>query len=441
MKHFLPLAVTCGSALLFLLAAQAQEVHPPAVLISCGYEQATRLFHDGFALNPAPDLDSGPLTWEQAKQYNVLVLNGLGRANADMTLSADNRQTLATLQRYLEAGGGVLLFPTFGQMSTVKPPQDALLKPLGLTPLFAEAPFDAQHTATATPWKIDFAHTTNIAASPVTTGVTSLWYPTPKNRIGAQNHSFPFIADDSWTVLVRGSATSCTRSGPLQADSPTEPGTYAQNVPLVACKQVGKGRLLYLGITPEYLTSAIGISTLQGVVLDKGINGVTSDGYRLLANALHWLAEPSQTAGGLGGARMAMAMMDNPHKVHFSAPYHWTKDITFPAMNTAYPGVIGARTSYSTGKATPEAWAQAARARGLAYIVFLEDFRHLSRENFDKLKADCARLSSAEFSAVPGFTIDDEVATIISTSAPPSPTRTPASSRRTARILLRGIPA
>ncbi|OPZ82123.1 MAG: hypothetical protein BWY76_02811 [bacterium ADurb.Bin429] len=45
----------------------------------------------------------------------------------------------------------------------------------------------------------------------------------------------------------------------------------------------------------------------------------------------------------------------------------------------------------------------------MAYLVFLEEFSKLSAANFEKLKADCARLSTPEFNAIPGFTIDDEV--------------------------------
>lgn len=80
-----------------------------------------------------------------------------------------------------------------------------------------------------------------------------------------------------------------------------------------------------------------------------------------------------------------------------------------PRPEPALPGGVDPRTSYSNGKATAEQWVERARASSLAWIVFLEDFANLPNENFQKLKADCARLSFAQFEAVPGFTIDDEV--------------------------------
>ncbi|MGB2821168.1 MAG: hypothetical protein WBF17_09315, partial [Phycisphaerae bacterium] len=148
--------------------------------------------------------------------------------------------------------------------------------------------------------------------------------------------------------------------------------------------------------------------TLEGIVLERGLRGAASDGYRLLVNALRWLAAPSPAPSGLGGAAMDEAMLANPHETKFRKPFSWTKEIAFPPVEPACPGAIGARSRYSGGKATADEWVAAAKAKGLAFIVFLEHFGRLSAADFERLKADCARLSSPEFAAVPGFTIDDE---------------------------------
>jgi hypothetical protein len=393
------------------LAGRAAPARPPSVLFvgGCGFEVARRLAAAGFALDAAAVPEETPLSAERLKRYNVVVIQGLGRANADLSLNRVNTETVAALRGFLAAGGGVLVVPSFGQMVTQKPSQDAFLKPLGLTPLFEEWALDSRTSVTATPWKIPFARTSAIAPSPITEGVRTLWYPVPQNRIGGQNHNLPLSHDGSWTVVVQGSPSSFTRTGPLQADPPTQPGQYASSVPLVALKQAEKGRLVYLGITPEYLFGANATTTLEGIVLEHGLQGVPSNGYRLVENALRWLAAPSLDQGTLGGAAHNRALEENPYRTRFQASYVWPATPQFPSIEPAYPGVIGARSSASGGRATAAEWVRRAKARGLAFLVFLEEFPRLPRESFDRLKAECARLASREFTAIPGFVIDDEI--------------------------------
>ena len=413
--HYILMLVLC--VLLPALCLAQAPAKQPSVLFSgsyqgaCCYQVAQKLANAGIAVNAQgwPGLNDTPLSWEKAKQYNVIALSGLGLANADMTLPAKVTTTQATLRQFLAAGGGVLLFSAYGQMATEAPPQTAFLQPLGLTPLFDEMPLDPETSVKATSWKLNFAYTNAFTASPVTAGLKNLWYPAPIGRPGAQNHLTTFTVDDTWTVLVRGGHGSLTRKGAPGDFNPTDPGTYAHDVPLLAVKQVGKGRLLYLGITPEYLTGSVAMTTLEGITLERGLKGIPSDGYLLLENALKWLAEPSLAAGTLGGAAMDAKLLENPNKTQFGPPFAWPKEPVFPAECPAYPGVIGARTRYSSGAATSDEWAAKARAKGLSFLVFLEEFRRLSPEKFAQLKADCTRLSSPDFAAIPGFTIDDEI--------------------------------
>jgi len=103
------LTVWCGSVL------QADGSQTPAVLFAgsdggvCGHEAANRLVQAGFALGADhASLSEHPLVWSQLTNYNVVVLSGLGLANADMSLGS-TRETIDVLNRYLEAGGGVLM--------------------------------------------------------------------------------------------------------------------------------------------------------------------------------------------------------------------------------------------------------------------------------------------------------------------------------------------
>ena len=393
-----------------LLSVLVAAPETPAVLFvgGCGSEQARRLAATGLALDACAAPEGRALTFEQLRRYHVVVVQGLGRANADMSLNAVNRATLDALNQFLAAGGGVLVVANFGQMATAKPPQDALLRPLGLTPLFEEAVYDPPAGVVATPWKIAFAQAAPALAHPLTAGVGTVWYPAPTRRIGAQNHNITFTHDGSWTVVLAGAPTALSRTGPLQADPPTQPGRHASAPPLVAARQVGAGRLVYVGITPEYLFGAHATTTLEAVVLERGLRGVGSDGYRLVRNALSWLAEPA-LGKGLGGAPHNQALVADPHKTRFGRPFEWSARVAFPPVEPAFPGVIGARSAASSGRGTVEEWVAAAQAQGLAYLVFLEEFAKLTPQAFGQLKADCARLTTPRFAAIPGFAIDDEV--------------------------------
>lgn len=395
----------------------AQEGKKPAVLFvgshggRCAHEMANHLARAGFVLNHLayPGLAANPLTWNEVKKYNVLVVNGLGKSNADMSLSDKNKQTLAVLNQFLQAGGGVLMLGDFGQQATVKPPQDAFLKPLGLTPLFDELTVAPADSEVGTAWNIPFAYTTNLPESPIKKGIRGIWVPVPEHRIGAQNHLISFVCDAHWTIALKGGKKTFTRKGPLQDVSPKGPGTYTTEVPLAALRSVGPGRVIYFGITPEYLFGANAYTTLEGIVPQRGLIGKPSDGTRLIVSMLNWLATPSLAADVLGGAKMNQKILQNPNKIQYCGPFNWSKKQTFPAAPLPYPGIIGAKTTYSSGTADVNAWIRAAEQENLAFVVFLEDFSKLTKEKFAALKKECKKRSTPSLALIPGFVIDDEV--------------------------------
>ncbi|MGD0090096.1 MAG: hypothetical protein ABSE73_09260 [Planctomycetota bacterium] len=419
------LLLGCGLLLAALAAHAAEPAAPaqqqgPAILFAgyphahCGHDIAARLQKDGFAVNAlgGPGLEGSPLTWERVKKYNVIVVAGLGLSNADFSLTDKNKTNIAVLRQFIAAGGGVFCVPIWMQMDTLLPPQEEFLKPLGLVPLFRDVVFDPESSVRATAWKLDFAHTTALAKdSPLTQGATSLWYPVA-TRAGGQQHTTTFKMDENWTVPVRGEPTSLSRE--IAFDKwcnldEAQKGAYDHDVPLLACRQAGKGRVVCFAITPEYLFSSVAATTLEDIVLSRGLRGTPSHGYALIRNALRWLAEPSRAEGALGGAAMDAGLLKDPAKTQFGKPQDWEANIKLPEPDPACAGLIGARTAYSSGKGTIDEWAAKAREQQLSFVVFLEEFAGLTKEKFDKLKSDCARNTSAAFAAIPGFTIDDEV--------------------------------
>jgi hypothetical protein len=397
-------------------APASPEASPkkPAVLFidtpgGMSFDVCTKLSAAGFNVAAVASIDSTPLTWAQVQKYNVIVFCGLGMTNADRSFSANMKQNLDVLHQFAQAGGGLLVMPYSGQDSTGSVPQETFLKPMGLTLLFAELPIDPQTSITATAWRLPFAYTDAITPSPVTDGVKGLWYPAMAFRPGGQSHSFTFQTDSTWTTVVRGSSSSSTVSGNNNEAVFTHTATFSKDVPLVAIRPGDKSRAMIIGITSEYVYGRHAETTLENIFLQRGFKKTPSFGYQLLENGLRWLAEPSMKDLTLGGAAADPVLLENPIQVKFATPYDWSNPPYFPLADAVFPGVIGARTTYSSGKATPEAWIAAAKAQGLSYIVFLEEFSKLSAQNFDKLKADCSRLSTDDFTAIPGFTIDDEI--------------------------------
>jgi hypothetical protein len=401
-----------------MLTALAQEKKTPSVWfigyphMSCGFEMAVKLQKAGFNVNGMshPGLEGPALKWDDVKKYNVLIVMGIGKSNADFTLSEKNKTNIEILNKFLNEGGGIFYIPQWVQQNTLIPPQKAFLDPLGITPLFDDVPVDPENSVNATSWKIDFAKTANIAKTPLTEGVKNFWFPV-NTRAGAQNHTTPFTTGTDWTIAVKGEKSCSTQTIALDGiySNKAMEGKIKSEVPIMAFRQVGKGRIICFGVTSEYLFNNVASTTLEGIVMEKGLKKVPSDGYKLIENSLKWLAEPSLSETVLGGAPMNTALLENPFKTKFGTPFVWDDKVKRLESSASNPGLIGARTKYSSGKGTVEKWVAEAKKNGLSFIVFLEEFSVLSRENFDNLKKDCARFTDAKFAAIPGFTIDDEV--------------------------------
>ena len=118
---------------------------------------------------------------------------------------------------------------------------------------------------------------------------------------------------------ARDRASSLTHKGPLQQSHPTATGTYQERAPFVASPRRRQGTVIS-GITQEYLIGQYAYSTLDGVVLDRGINGTPSHGYRLLENALAGWPRLRWPMGHWAGRPWNIALLLNPNKVEKITP-------------------------------------------------------------------------------------------------------------------------
>jgi hypothetical protein len=377
-----------------------------------GHIQARHLVERGMTVNQTDqDLDRAPLNLKELKKYHVVVVMGIGKAHADNSLTEINRKNCEVLTRYIEQGGGVVYIPSWIQNISAMAPQEQFCNALGVTLLFSDLLFDREMVH-ATPYDIPFAYTTAIRRHPATAGVEGMWYPVAKKN-GDQLHCTPFRADAEWTELIAGEATAFTRKIPLKVHKGFESfpvGEFNSSPTIAAVRSYHKGRVAIWAIAPEYVVGSFATTSLSGVVYDKGLEGKRSDGKRFFENLLRYCAGSSVAESTFGGAETDEALLvDKARVTQWTKPYNWQKDRGAPPAKRAFSGVLGARTTRSSGDHSVAQWVAAARKEGLHYIVFLEKFSELSREEFDSLKQECKALSGDDFKAIPGFTIDDEI--------------------------------
>jgi hypothetical protein len=381
-----------------------------------GFQVSRALDEAGFAVRTATDfggLDEHKLTWDEIRRFRVLVFVGIGYARADGKLGDVVESNLAIVERFVEAGGGLLIVPYWCQQLTQVPPQDALAKRFGLTLYWDDCPIDAA-PVTATPWRIDYAYTDRVTEGPLTQGVPGLWYPV-STRTGGQTHLVPFSAPDPWRVAIAAAASTQARHLPI--DGPNNPaqtagaGKSPVGFPIAAYRQVGKGRVAVVGLAPQHWLGEVAETTLEGVVTTEGLRGKPTGGRRLLVNAVRWLAAGEATPEiGRGPVTTDPGMLRDPSIVTKATPFVWPETVRPTDQNVCdWPGLVGARTARGGGKGTVGEWVAAAKAKGLKWVAFLEDIAALKQADFEALKTECAAATTADFAAVPGFAIDDEV--------------------------------
>ena len=402
----------------------------PAVLICTpdpGHLDSTylsRLASRGF--NVGVITSWSDFTWERLHQYNAIVLCGLPRIEGGVRPSngvaggPNLAETLALLERYLGQGGGVLI--NIEEQSLLDPGlNDAYQK--GLAEFGAKLPMEKIEGGEAgietRLQNINMYYASGVHASPVSDGVRGAWLPVPKAEAGHMRPlSGPIDVDGHWTVALSGGAG--VKALPFDLDkAPPETRKLSQwysrkdgvaDPALFAIREYGGGRLA-LGNVKSTFHVAAGTKWLyDGVTLDKGLNGRPSDYGRLLENTFRWLSQPSLANGKLGGAKsdptQFVGLLARP-----GAQATFDRGLAEPSLDLAVAGppapvqrgFIGARSEYSGGEGTVEAYAAAARRAGLQFVVFLDPMEKLSRENLAKLKADCARLSGDDLLLLPGY--------------------------------------
>jgi hypothetical protein len=397
---------------------------------------AKLLADNGFCLGfPGEEMrTTAKLTPEMLRRYNVAMIPSIMGWATDMK----PEELTAMLDAYMKAGGGVLLFQQdFLEGQKHHAALNAWLKQYGAALRWEELT-DPEHnyaTPPAVPWQApNFYWTDNIVPGKLTQGVKTLFYVPGVFR-------GPYMAgwdvDKSWQVLV--STMPSTQRYPLVWDLSNDyigrvkdATPLSGAVPLLAVRQVGKGRLAIFGGSPAAYWFDLKKPVYAGVPSERGDGQRASDWIPLLTNVLNWLGERGAKTGKPGGYtghvqfqvqpdwgnRTAIdwdavektgvpdALVQQTLTWHSGVSAKDWKDWEAGAYKP-YKMLIGARTRLSGGKGSVAEWKAAAQAAGYSVVVFREDILKLSAEQWSAFQQECAAASDANFRAIPGQQFED----------------------------------
>ncbi|MGA2618360.1 MAG: hypothetical protein ABSF26_12170 [Thermoguttaceae bacterium] len=377
----------------------------------------------GFEVDYTVTLDE--LTPERIRKYNVLVIyvtpDAFDVTNRGQKSSPQKiERFVAMIDAYAAAGGGVLLMPT--EANILKQQVSDLAEPWGArlpVELIEESDKEKLAALSHASQQVPLAWTDQVLPSPVSSGINGVWYPIAPAYNAQMSGSI--VADNQWRPVVKGSKTTVTK--PIDLAKSTMPvlerpflRAPSMQPVIFAIREYRRGRIALLN---QWRQFSIGSGTryiFNREVLSAGLSGRPSDLGKLLENTYRWLAEPSlSSAGYVTDPRKLLAPNDDPAIKKAYADRFWPyqaaelSSAAAPANTRICRGLIGAKTTYSSGVAGVAEYARAAAAAGLDFLVFLDDFEKLDASKLRQLKTDCDRHSTPRLRLLPGFSIRNNV--------------------------------
>lgn len=364
-------------------------------------------------------------TWERVRRYDVLVIYTVPLERGAYYDNSPDRppyrdEFIGIVERFLEAGGGVLLmarslngdesFLPLIRRWGARIPHERIVEddPDRIAPM-------PRMRGSERLWFTD-----NVPPGPVSDGVAQVWLPLTEHDAALE--TMPIEVDETWRVVLRGSASSRTvpfaRSEVRMASPPErrvrQPGESAPA--LMAIRDRGPGRIAFAAMWPQF---SIGQGTqwlYERRVLSAGIGDRPSHFGRLLENVLRWLAESGGSSDAVGGfvtdpGRLVPPNLRAGVRERFveSSLRRPRPAAALDATRSGAPirrGLIGAQSVHGSGAGSVADYARAAREAGLAFVVFLEDFASLDAERLGQLARECARESSEDLRLWPGYRIE-----------------------------------
>ena len=360
----------------------------------------------------ASDFLTTKMTWDDVRQFNAVVMLDFPIIERHPSLKDDVRRVEKLLQRFVKEGGGLMLTGStqggmWGQERNTEE-MNRFLEPYQAVVLKEQVeekdgalrlPRPTRKSASALAW------TGNVVKHPLTNGVRGLIYPT---GYAQTYYAHAVRVSEPWHVLMKGSKTASTytvKLGSGNERASKKPGTCASEPPLLAVRESGKGRIVLWPTIPS-VTIIDGYHPFwgSGLIMTGRDRQHPSDGERLLFNLLRWLVEPS--LGKLGG--YAPKPPEEKEKEPGLFPSAWDRlKISPRRFPNTYRGIIGMKSTLSSGKSSPQEMIQAAREAGYHFAAFGEDLEALTKEKLERLTKLCADASGERFQAYPGFIYHD----------------------------------
>lgn len=384
---------------------------------------------------PSPTRQA-PLSWDVMRRHNLtVVIRPPQQMGYSVLPESEAREQRELLDRFLEAGGGVLIFPGVHVGDTVNENRqmNEWLQQYGIQ-LGWQWIADEEHTfknPPPVPWqRAAYLWTTNLAASPITEGVKTLFLP--HDRFWVPSIQPLQINAPEWQVVVSSMPTASTwdLTIPLGGGypEPIEASKKDGAVPLLAVRQVGKGRLAVCAAQASALWYDLGKPVGAEVASVNGDGTTPSDWLPLLRNLAVWLSEPARAAGNSpGGLTEPAKTFVNPEYGNLD-PIDWNRpDVSWPdseiyrlyaihagPWNEAYwrenaaglwkpyRFLVGAHSAASGGQGSVADWKAAARRAGFDGVIFRERILEMSEAQWNAFEAECQAACDDTFLAVPG---------------------------------------
>jgi len=392
-------------------AAQAAPAKPAVLLVTHSHDALRPSFDyirmldkAGFALGRTSPENVTP---KLLAKYNVVALFGVPIYEPKNVETPEMKRFISVVADFARGGGGVL-FAAYASESEGYGLANSLMAEAFGGRLLWEAIHDSatETDLHVTGYQIRFAYTQELDPEhPITQGLKGLWYPT--RYFARQNHgTLPWLVDKPWRIVVKGGPDS--RTEPILYQVPrfkkaARATGYDAYVPIMVSREFGKGRVVMYGVNPMYHLMGGHQPGLRRIVADRGYGGRPSDGDKLIVRSLKWLVGSRPPAG----ATTPPKLLEDPLLYKPAQRLDWTGR-KFGPPPKQYRGLIGARTSRTRGaRGSVAEYVAAAKAAGLDFIVFLEDWNDLSQKEWKSLAEACAQAREGGFIALPGVTVQD----------------------------------
>lgn len=327
----------------------------------------------------------------------------LARAKAVLLLCGGTRYALTpheqelktALVEYVRAGGGLVLVSGLEQMWSDNVLTEELLNAFGSGMLMESPKIPRNLKIKLGERGVEHSYTDRVFA-PCNEGVSQILFHS-EDCVGVLQGVVGYKATDSWrTVLSAGKdigGEPFPERGVPYYDERRSARPVEGDFPIVGIRDFGRGRVAWCGINRNLFMADVKEADtalrMRQVLADGAPGGPKSDLKTFLCNLMTWTA-----SGSVDAAKIPVLRSLAQSEAHL------------PSAPRLFRGVVGPRTTYSTGTSTPQEYVDRAKSLGHDFVVFLEEFERLSLDAFERLRAECTRLTDDSFTVYCGYTIE-----------------------------------